>query len=199
MPDPGEAALIERCRRGEETAYRELVRLYQRRVYWLAHNMVGDYQVAQDIGQEAFVRVFKNLGRFDLRRNFYTWLYQIVVNLSIDHLRKVKRFRVSALQGEERVSDPSPGPTGRMERSELQERVQQTIDLLPPKYQAVLALRDIQGFSCREVSRIVGCTNPTARWRLHRARKLFRDLWDGGPVPVGDGDDGEDNTQHFSS
>jgi RNA polymerase sigma-70 factor (ECF subfamily) len=188
MPDPEEVQLIERCRRGEERAFQELVERYQRRVYWIAHNMLHSYEYAQDIAQQAFVRVFRNLERFDTSRNFYTWLYQIVVNLCIDHMRKshVKTADLEVLGG---VEDDKPGPSERMGRSEVQERVHRTLDRLPPKYKAVLALRDIQGFSCEEIAEVVGATNATVRWRLHRARKLFQAAWEGKSVALEDGDE----------
>lgn len=180
MPDPQEVALIQRAQQGEQDAFRQLVDRYQRRTYWIAHNMTGSFESAQDISQEAFVRVFRNLARFDTAKNFYTWLYQIVVNLSIDHLRKESHQRAAGLEEVGGVPDDEerqPEPQG--QKGELRARVQKTLDRLPPKYKAVLTLRDIQGFSCEEISEIVGATNPTVRWRLHRARKLFKAMWEG--------------------
>ncbi len=191
MPDPVEVALIERCQKGDERAFRELMEKYQRRTYWIAHNMLNSYELAQDISQDAFIRVFRNLARFDTKKNFYTWLYQIVVNLCIDHLRKVSHGRpvdIDEVGGIE-DTDEKKSPVGSTDRTELRTRVQKTLDRLPPKYKAVLTLRDIQGFSCEEIAEIAGCSNPTVRWRLHRARRLFKDLWDGKRVEVGGEDD----------
>ncbi len=191
MPDPKEVALIRLCQQGREEAFRELMDRYQRRTYWIAHNLLSNYESAQDISQEAFLRVFRNLQRFDLKKNFYTWLYQIVVNLCIDRLRKLSRDRTVDLDGVGGVPDESQGPAEAGERKELRRRVHRTLDALPPKYKAILTLRDIQGFSCEEISEIVGCTNATVRWRLHRARKLFKTIWDGKVVEVGDDEGGE--------
>jgi RNA polymerase sigma-70 factor (ECF subfamily) len=80
------------------------------------------------------------------------------------------------------------------EKTELRGRVHTALDRLPPKYKAVLTLRDIQGFSCEEIGEIVGCTNATVRWRLHRARKLFRSIWDGREVEV---EEDEERTESF--
>ena len=179
MPDANEVALIQRCQEGRQEAFRELVDRYQRRVYWIAHHMVGNYETAREIAQEAFIRVFRNLGRFDVRRNFYTWLYQITVNLSIDHLRKASHGRSVDLDVAGSIPDPDlQDPSAAGEQAETRQRVHQALDRLPAKYKAVLTLRDIQGFSCEEISEIVGCTNATVRWRLHRARRLFKDLWE---------------------
>jgi len=183
MPDAEEIDLLRRCQRRDEQAFRRLVERYQRRTYWIAHNMLNHYELAQDISQQAFLRVFRNIERFDVTKNFYTWLYQIVVNLCIDHLRRVSHAR-AASGGEDlgAIADARPGPSEQSGRSELRERIRRALDRLPPKYKAVLTLRDIQGFSCEEISEIAGCTNATVRWRLHRARKLFRTLWDGREV-----------------
>ena len=189
MPNPKEVELIERCRGGQERAFREIVERYQRRTYWIAHNMLNNYQIAQDVSQEAFIRVFRNLHRFDTKKNFYTWLYQIVVNLCIDHLRKRSHGRPADLEKVGGVADGNPGPTDSAGRSELRDRVRATLHRLPTKYKAVLTLRDIQGFSCEEIAEIVGCTNATARWRLHRARKLSRVIWDGNEIAAGRDED----------
>ncbi len=194
MPDPQEVALIQKAQAGGEAAFRELVERYQRRTYWIAHNMVGSYEAAQDISQDAFVRVFRNLQRFDTKKNFYTWLYQIVVNLCIDHLRKESHKRAADLDEVGGVPDEEhKQPLPATSRTEMRGRVQKTLNSLPPKYKAVLTLRDIQGFSCEEISQIVGCTNATVRWRLHRARKLFKALWDGKAMESGAMSDENEN------
>lgn len=193
MPDPAEVALIRRCQEGDESAFRELMERYQRRTYWIAHNMLNSYELAQDISQEAFVRVFRNIVRFDTKKNFYTWLYQIVVNLCIDHLRKQSHQRSVEYDeiGGVQDTDEKKDPVGATGRTELRYRVQKALDRLPPKYKTVLTLRDIQGLSCEEIAEIVGCTNATVRWRLHRARRLFKDIWDGKRVEVGGEEDAD--------
>lgn len=190
MPDETEADLIRRCQQGQEDAFKVLVERYQRRVYWIAHNMLGNYESAKEIAQEAFIRVFKNVARFDVKRNFYTWLYQISVNLCIDRLRRKSNGRTVGLDGLGSLVDPAPrDPAEAGERSETRQRVHQALDRLPPKYKAVLTLRDIQGFSCEEIAEIVDCSNATVRWRIHRARQLFKAVWEGRPVEIiGDGD-----------
>jgi RNA polymerase sigma-70 factor (ECF subfamily) len=179
MPDAGEVEILRRCQKGDEEAFRQIVERYQRRTYWIAFHMLGNYETAREISQEAFVRVFRNVARFDIRKNFYTWLYQIVVNLSIDRMRKMSHARIVGLEGLGGVADPLPPPAETGEKTELRRRVHGALDRLPPKYKAVLTLRDIQGFSCQEIAEIVDCTNATVRWRLHRARRLFRALWEG--------------------
>ena len=180
MPEAAEVSLLVKCQQGREDAFRELMERYQRRVYWIAHNMVGNFETAKEISQEAFVRVFRNIARFDVKKNFYTWLYQITVNLCIDQLRRASHGRTVDLEAVGGMADPTRrDPSAENERTETGRRVHGALDRLPPKYKAVLTLRDIQGFSCEEISEIVGCSNATVRWRLHRARKLFRAVWEG--------------------
>lgn len=170
--------LIVRAQTGDEDAFRDLVERYKKRAYWVAYHLVNDEDEARDITQEAFIRVFRSIARFDLRYKFYTWLYQIVTNLSIDSLRK--------RQGQKRVSLEDVGDIRghemdaheRLERIELKERVAAILDTLPPKYRAVIALREIEGLSSKEIAGIVGSTHATVRWRLHRARSLFKDAWE---------------------
>jgi len=187
MPDAADVDLVRRCQEGREDAFRQLVEKYQRRVYWIAFNMVGNYETAREISQEAFIRVFKNVARFDLKKNFYTWLYQITVNLSIDRLRKLSHSKTYDLEVVGSMPDPAPrDPVAAGEDSETRRRVHRALDLLPPKYKAVLTLRDIQGFSCEEIAEIVGTTNATVRWRLHRARRLFKAVWEGRGAELAD-------------
>ncbi len=186
MPDAAEVSLLQRCQQGHEESFRQLVDKYQRRTYWIAYNMLSNYETAREISQEAFIRVYRNIARFDVKKNFYTWLYQIVVNLCIDRMRKLSHGKSVNLDGVGGLADPHLGPSESGQKTELRRRVHQSLDRLPPKYKAVLTLRDIQGFSCEEISEIVDCTNATVRWRLHRARKLFKAIWDGKGVEIGD-------------
>ena len=189
MPDAAEVAVLQKCQQGQEDAFRTLVDKYQRRTYWIAYNMLNNYETAREISQEAFIRVYRNIARFDVKKNFYTWLYQIVVNLCIDRMRKLSHGKTVDLDGVGGLADPHLGPQESGQKTELRRRVHQALLRLPPKYKAVLTLRDIQGFSCEEISEIVDCTNATVRWRLHRARKLFKAIWDGKGVEIGDESD----------
>jgi RNA polymerase sigma-70 factor (ECF subfamily) len=176
--DAAEVQLIERARDGDEDAFRQLMESYQRRTYWIAYNMLHNYELAQDISQEAFIRVYRSLARFDVKKKFYTWLYQIVTNLCIDYLRKKSNkghADIDALGG---LPDLDSNPEEQYGTQETRHRVRDCMDLLPAKYRAVLTLRDIQGFSSKETASILGCTNATARWRLHRARKMFKEIWE---------------------
>jgi RNA polymerase sigma-70 factor (ECF subfamily) len=183
-PDPStpDGELVARSRRGDQDAFRRIVERYQDRAFWLARQMVGSEDAARDVAQEAFIRVFRNLDRFDVARNFYTWLYQIVTNLSIDHLRRHSRQRPTDFEEAGGLPDDRAAPDGATAQGELRRRVERLLARLPEKYKSVLVLRDLQGFSCQEVAEILGCNNATARWRLHHARKLFKAMWLGQKV-----------------
>lgn len=180
MVDTEDISLIKKCQKGSEDAFKRLVEKYQRQTYWIAYNLLNDYYLAQDISQEAFIRVFKAIKRFDLSKSFYTWLYQIVVNLCIDRLRK---RNITKEVGTEDVEVFTTGaiknPIDKIEKGEISEQVKIILDKLPLKYKTVLVLRDIEGFPCEDIAEITNCPNATVRWRIHRARMLFKALWNG--------------------
>jgi len=175
--------LLRRAQAGEESAFEALVRKHQARAWRVARNLVGNDEDAADLAQEAFVRVFRNLASFDFDHGFTTWLYRIVTNLAIDHLRRRRPVWSTAAQGEDegeqelvdsRVASPAEG----LERSELAQEVKACMDALAPHFQSVLMLREIEGLPCNEIAKIVGATHVTVRWRLHRGRKLFQEEWE---------------------
>jgi RNA polymerase sigma-70 factor (ECF subfamily) len=179
--------LVVRFQAGDESAFRTLVERYQERAFWISRGMVGNDEDARDVTQEAFVRVFRSIGKFDTRLRFYTWFYQIVVNLSIDHLRRAKHRRRASL---DEMGDAAENVTAArialdgdagvraLEQEETRMRVERVLAELPPKYRAVIVLRDLQGHGGKDVAAVEGATHATVRWRLHRARKMFRDAWE---------------------
>lgn len=179
--EPTDAELIQRTLAGDRSSFEGVVRRYQDRAYWAAANLVGDPEEAKDIAQDAFLRAYRALARFDFRMSFYTWLYRIVVNLSIDHLRKRSRLRPVALDElDAGLADDveQTRPDGGMERREAMTQVRAVLDRLPEKYRTVMILRELNGMSCKEIAAIVRSTHSTVRWRLHMARKMFKNQWE---------------------
>lgn len=174
-----DAGLVAAALQGDQVAFAELVGRYQRKGFWIAYHTLGRVEEARDVVQEAFLRVYRSLAKFDFERNFYTWFYRIVMNLAIDALRKVKQSRASAFEdmGESFAAreDDEASP---LERSETRGLVWHVLDHLDDKFRSVLVLRDLQGLSCREIAPILKVTHATVRWRLHRGRKLFRERWE---------------------
>lgn len=179
-------ALIRQALEGDEAGFSGLVERHQRRAYRVARNLVPTDEDAQDLAQEAFLRVFKSLDRFDFSHDFTTWLYRIVTNLCIDFLRKRRSaISVSAGRGDDDeggafdLEDPrQAAPSDHAEALETAAEVEAVLETLAPHFQSVLTLREIEGLSCPEIAEIVGATHVTVRWRLHRGRKLFQEEWE---------------------
>ena len=173
LPD-GE--LIARARRGETEAFRHLVGRHSKKAYWTAYNILRAHEDSQDVAQEAFIRVYRFMDRYDPAQKFTTWLYQIVVNLSIDAMRR--RRGHARLENVPDAASDRPGPSQEVERDERRERVREVLASLPDQYRIILALRDIEGLPSREVAAILQMNHATVRWRLHRARSLFKETWE---------------------
>jgi RNA polymerase sigma-70 factor, ECF subfamily len=175
-----DAELVRQSIDGNHDAFAALVARYQKRAFWIAFHVIGQVEDARDISQEAFVRLYRSLERYDYARSFYTWFYRIVMNLAIDQLRKHKSARASSLEdllvplADEREGEAAAP----LERAEENELVWQVLEQLDAKFRAVLVMRDIHGLSCREIAPILKVTHATARWRLHRGRQMFRNHWD---------------------
>ncbi len=176
-------ALIRRAQTGDEDAFRDLVKRHEQRAWRVARNLVASDDDAQELAQEGFLRVFKNLARFDFEHAFTTWLYRIVTNLAIDHLRRRRPAQSTARADEDEGEFDLPdgrtdGPSQRLEREDLAREVRECLSALAPHFQSVLVLREMEGLPCKEIAEIVGATHVTVRWRLHRGRKLFQDEWE---------------------
>ena len=177
-------ALLRRAQARAEPAFADLVAKHQQRAWRVARNLVPSDEDAQDLAQEAFLRVFRNLASFDFEHGFTTWLYRIVTNLAIDHLRKRRPAVSTARGGDEDEPDldlPDPHverPSAGLERAELALDVRACLESLAPHFQSVLVLREVEGLPCNEIAEIVGATHVTVRWRLHRGRKLFQEEWE---------------------
>lgn len=179
MTHEDDTEIIRKCQRGDQEAYRELVKRYQEKTVWVAFQMVGNYEEARDISQEAFIRVYKSIHKFNLLSNFYTWLYRIVVNLCIDHLRKQgNRSRSVSIDDIGDISGKNPALDRNLEQAELNVKIYNVLQQIPPKYRAILVLRDIENYDCKEVGTIIGCNHNTVRWRLFRGRQIFKDIWE---------------------
>jgi RNA polymerase sigma-70 factor (ECF subfamily) len=176
VKDVDDRELVEQVLSGEVDAYGDLVARYQQRLYWVAFRLLGNREDARDITQEAFLRAYHRLAGFDRSRKFYTWIYRILVNLGIDQMRKQgRRGSMSLLTDIEGGAD---APDARALSEELRGRVWETLDRLPPRYRALLILRDVEGLTGKDISDRTGVGHATVRWRIHRARKLFKTEWE---------------------
>ena len=187
MEPPNEAEVLERCRAGDERAYRELVSLYQRQVYSVALRMVRSREDAEDIAQDTFVRVFRSLDRYDSARPFAAWIYTIVSRLAIDHIRRSRVRPVPLVirevgSEEERtldIEDPGPGPEQLASHGEEERRTDDLIQSLPPHYRIVVIMRHQQDLSYDEIAEALQLPLGTVKARIHRARALLKERLEG--------------------
>ena len=171
-----EPGLIRRARSGDVQAFELLVRHYQQRVLALACSIVDNPADARDVAQEVFIRVYRFLPSFNLRKRFFTWLYRIVVNCSYDFLKREKRFRHDPL--DEAVIDAAvePGEKRIRDSGELSETISGLLGTLSAPQKTAFILRDVEGLSCKETAAVMNCPSGTVRSHLHFARRRLRDL-----------------------
>jgi RNA polymerase sigma-70 factor (ECF subfamily) len=173
--------LILRAQAGESGAFRLLVERHQRRVFAIALGLVRDEQDAREIAQEAFLRVHKGLAQFQGGSSFFTWLYRIVTNLSIDLMRKPSRREAElhfALEGDEGESPLLPAsdadPYDVVRRGQLSLRIQDALEQLPPYHRGVILMREVEGMSYEEMAEAMQVSKGTIMSRLFHARKKLQ-------------------------
>lgn len=183
---PGDAIddreLVARAQKGDRDAFRGLFERYSRRAYSLAFGVVRNPDDALDVVQDAFIKAHRHLDKFEGQASFYTWLYRIVMNLAIDHLRKNRRqktvdFSDAAMDegglGEDslipRIIGGNPGRS--LMDKEIRERIAVALDELSENHRAVLVMRELEGLSYEEMAHAMGCSKGTIMSRLFHARK----------------------------
>jgi RNA polymerase sigma-70 factor (ECF subfamily) len=178
--ESGDTRLVERARQGDDQAFAALVARYERKLLRVLVRLVHDEELARDLAQETFWRVYQRLDRFDTSRRFGPWLFRVGVNLSLDELRRRGGPPVASideLTPAHRGPFDLPDPDPRL-REELAQEVRYLLEKLPLPYRTVLVLRDLEGFSSAEVAAIIQKREPTVRWRLAKAREMFREHWE---------------------
>ena len=188
MSEETDLNLVKRARNGEQEAFRLLVERYQRKVYSIAFNVVHNHEDAMDLTQDAFVKVFRRLEGFQGQSSFYTWLYRIVVNLGIDHLRK--RGRVHQVDYDDQIGRDLPvgareasilpsrlgtNPAKNAARRELVEHINKALESLSENHRMAIVLREVEGLSYQEMAEIMGVSKGTVMSRLFHARKNMQD------------------------
>jgi RNA polymerase sigma-70 factor, ECF subfamily len=176
--DGDEAELIEHARKGDSLAFGQLVERYQRRVVGVAMAVVHNQDDAIELAQEAFVRAYENLSKFEARSSFSTWLYRIAANLAIDFLRREGRHVV--LRGEDAETEFNRLPSEQGDsfkeasRTELSARLRDALGELTAEHRAVILLREVEGLSYDEISEVLQVPRGTVMSRLHYARGKLR-------------------------
>jgi RNA polymerase sigma-70 factor (ECF subfamily) len=178
-----EVVLVQRARQGDLTAYDELVQRYQERIYATVYHMTSNHEDANDLAQESFIKAFQALKSFKGGSSFYTWLYRIAVNKTINFLKQRKnRIHLSLndldFNAEHDpdlvafVSDKTPRREANL--SELQEKLNTALMKLSEPHRLVVVLHDVQGLSHEEIAKIMECNIGTVRSRLFYARQQLQ-------------------------
>ena len=182
-----DAALVERARANDPGAFDELVERYKQRIYGTVYHMTSNHEDANDLAQETFIRAFKNLHRFKGDSSFYTWIYRIAVNTTINFLNSHRRRSKNHLSLDDvdaRVQDDpdfiertrGEGPASEVAANELMEQLNAAMQKLSADHRLVVTLYDIQGLSHAEIAKITNSSEGTVRSRLYYARLQLQQL-----------------------
>ena len=173
-----ETEMISRCQRGDQEALKEIFDKYHKKVYRIAYGVVRQREEALDVVQEVFIKLFRSIQNFKGRSHFYTYLYRMAINTSIDHKRKAGKQFVSSLDEEgsfEPSDEADKGPEKILLQKELEEKVRQAMDKLPDEQKAAIIFRDVEGLSYQEMAEAMGCSIGTVMSRLHYGRKRMQE------------------------
>ena len=170
---------VQRARQGDRDAFGKLVRHYQRRVFLCALRVVLNEEDAHDVAQEAFVRAYRAIDRFDGRSEFFTWLYRIVVNVALNHRRASKRKPTQSLDSvvlPPALAEQAGGDAQKaVELRQTVADVRQALGDLPESLRATVALVIFDGLSYVETAKVLEVSQGTVAWRVHEARKRLRE------------------------
>lgn len=199
-------ALIAAAKGGDERAFGRLMRKYEERVRNHCARIVGDEQEAEDLAQEVFIKVFRNLSDYEHTYAFYTWIYRVTQNCCIDRIRKLRRraqeVSLTAAGDDEsaeaprehNIADETYVPEKQALNSELKAAIETALSRLSPKLREIIVLKEQEGLSYEEIAGKLRCSRGTVKSRLFRAREKLQDLlaehapkgWAGGPPPEPD-------------
>ncbi|CAG1002139.1 ECF RNA polymerase sigma-E factor [Myxococcaceae bacterium] len=188
--EPSDDAVVARARDGDHEAFRVLVERHQGRLFRLAARVLRDDDLARDAVQDAFLKAYTSLRRFEGRSSFYTWIYRLTLNVCLDMRRRGRGDRHvewpdPGAEGAGAALEPVPaagteppesGPEVEVERGEIRQRVGRAIDELPAEARETLLLREVDGLSYAEISETLGIPKGTVMSRLHYARKRVQKL-----------------------
>ena len=161
---------VERCRKGEVEAFGTLIDRYERPVFNAILHMVGNPEDAREVCQQVFMKAFEHLDSYDANRKFFSWIYRVAINESINHLKSRRTFEPLS----EKLPYPRPDPAERYEGVEQRNNLQGAIMRLDENYRSVLILRHFAHLSDREIADVLGVSEAIVKSRLFTARQLLR-------------------------
>jgi len=188
MSDTKERDLVKRAKSGDVEAFEQLILGCEKKVFNIAYRMIGNYDDANELAQEVFLKAFRTIKNFKGDSLFSTWIYRVTANVCLDELRRRKKKAVISLDedielkdGEvkRQIPDDAPTPDLEAESNEIKNIVNESIRQLPDDYRNMIVLRDIQGFSYDEISKIVNCPEGTVKSRINRARQALKKILQG--------------------
>lgn len=175
-----EKELIARLQARDETAFEELIHLYEKKVYALCARMCGNAEDAEEAAQDAFLALWRGIDRFRQESSLSTWIYRLASNACIDLMRRKKKGAGSVSLDDEELFvdavDPAPQPHEEAERRETQRLLQEGLLSLPAEYRSILLLREIEGLSYSEISAALDLELGTVKSRISRGRTLLRNF-----------------------
>jgi RNA polymerase sigma-70 factor (ECF subfamily) len=166
---------VERCLQGDRDAFEPLLVRYERPVYNAVLRMVGDSEEARDIAQEIFVKVFENLRSFDPSRKFFSWLYRVAINETINHIKSRRRWEPLTDMFESSHSNPEQA----MQEAERDREIQRALLLLDPKYRLAVIVRHFLQLSYAEAAHVLDVPEKTVKSRLFTARQQLKEILEG--------------------
>ena len=173
-----EKSLINLVKNGDKKAYEVLVLQYQDRLVYSVYKFLKDYELAQDIAQEAFVKAFKNIEKFRGDSSFYTWIYRIAINTAKNFLSS--KARSSEVYDDEimelklsQSAVTTENPENILEAEELRTKMMEAIQSLPDDIRTTLSLREFDGLSYEEIAKVQNCPIGTVRSRIHKGREIL--------------------------
>ncbi len=186
LPPADEPQLVARCQAGDTQAYNELVTRYRQRAFAMIYHMVRNEQDAWDLTQDGFLKAWKSIGRFRGQASFFTWLYRILMNVTIDWMRRKQIEGGTEFDDAVGLSNIEPAavtaprpllqPVAQLSDKEIRARIDEAIRRLSPEHRTVITLREIDGLEYQEIAEAMECSIGTVMSRLFYARKKLQGL-----------------------
>jgi RNA polymerase sigma-70 factor (ECF subfamily) len=167
--------LIRLSQAGDNQAFSEIVKLYQKRILSIACQITGNQEYAKDVVQDVFIRLYRFLPQYKNEKKFFTWLYRITVNVCYDHLKKEKRYKTVPIELESMLIQKEKMNTDIL-NNEIFEKIYKLTDYLSTPQKTSFILREIEGLPCKEIAKIMKCPQGTIRSYLFYARKTLKKL-----------------------
>ena len=179
MEETSDDNLVELAKQGDIEAFTLLTHRFQERIYRTVFALTRSHLDADDLAQEIFMQAFKSIKSFKQNASFYTWLYRIAVNLTLNFLKKKKKEEskevfINDFSRDKRLKSSILSPEKHSLKKELGEKLEEAINSLPLSYRASFVLVVFQGMTHAQAARVLSCSENTVSWRMHKARKMLQ-------------------------